>query len=223
MRFDGFGADAFRVLQAIEFHQSREWFAENRPLYERQLREPLLAFCEEGAVVARDRGLDMVFDPRRGPFRINRDVRFSKDKRPYNTHVSAVLSADGTKAAYGVLYVHVGLERCFLAAGYWALPPALLESFRRRVVDHSRAYGDLLGKLSEGGLTFDREDSLKRMPRGHAAPDDPAIADALRLRGFTVSRDIARKSVLSRDLVDRFARFCEDVRPLFAWGSEIVT
>ena len=55
-------------------------------------------------------------------FRINRDIRFSKDKSPYNTHVSGVLTRTGTKKDIGGIYMHFEPGECFLASGLW-FPP----------------------------------------------------------------------------------------------------
>ena len=221
-RFEGFGPDAFRFLAALDFHQSREWFHENRPMFEAQLREPLLAFCAEGAERARAHGLDMRFEPKRGTFRINRDVRFSKDKRPYNRHVSAILSADGTKSCLGVLYVHVGLERTQFSAGYWALPKDELALFRRSVIGHPRRYRAVVDALAGGGLTLDEDDALKRLPRGWDDPGEPDLAHALRLKGYTVTEDWPQAEAHSRAMLERFDGFAARVRPLVEWGRAIL-
>lgn len=220
--FAGFGPDAFKFLAALDFHQSREWFHENRPLYEAQLREPLLAFCTAGSERARAHGLDMRFDAKRGPFRINRDVRFSNDKRPYNRHVSAVLTRDGTKRDFGVLYVHAGLDRCFFAAGYWALPKDELTLFRRSVVEHPHRYRDAVATLERGGLTLDADDALKRLPRGWDDPGEADLAHALRLKGFTVSEDWPQVEAHSAELLERFDGFAARVAPLIEWGRAIL-
>lgn len=222
-RFDGFGPDAFGFLRAIGFHQSREWFSDNRKLYESQLREPLIAFCTEAAERARSVGLDMTFDSKKGPFRINRDVRFAKEKHPYNQHVSAVLSRDGTKKAFGVLYVHVGLEEQFFAAGYWALPKEELDRFRRSAIARPDRYADLVQSLQARGLGWNDEGALKRLPRGWDDPGSALLRGALRLRGFTVSRHVDEAATQQRQLLDRFETFARDTAPLFEWGVRVLT
>ena len=221
-RFEGFGPDALRFLQALDFHQSREWFAENRELYETQLRAPLIALCEEMGERAKGRGLDLHFDAKKGPFRINRDVRFSNDKRPYNRHVSAVLSPDGTKKSFGVLYVHIGLERSFFAAGYWALPKDELNLFRRHIVTHPERYRELLEALASANLQMDTDAALKRLPRGWDDPDDEEVAGALRLRGFTVHREVPNDAIHEQTLLERLDRFASDIEPLLRWGAPIL-
>ena len=221
-RFEGFGEDAYGFLQAIDFHQSREWFAENCALYETQLREPLLNFCTEGAEIARNVGCNVRFDAKKGPFRINRDVRFSNDKRPYNRHVSAVMSPDGTKRSFGVLYVHFGLDEQFFAAGYWALPKDELTLFRRHVLTYPDRYRALRDELGECGLRFDDEDALKRLPRGWDDGGEEDLGDALRLRGFTVDRPVDRNTIFDRTLLREFERFAKDATPLLQWGAVVL-
>ena len=221
-RFEGFGPDAFRFLQALDFHQTREWFHENRAMYEEQLRGPLLALCAEGAERARAHGLDMRFDARKGTFRINRDVRFSNDKRPYNHHVSALMSADGTKKAFGVLYVHVGVERTFFDAGFWALPKDELTACRRSIVEHPRRFRAVAEALNDSGLAWDEDDALRRNPRGWDDPGEDDLRRALRLRGFTVGEDWPREEAHSRALLERFDRFAARVAPLIEWGRAIL-
>ena len=220
--FEGFGPNALKFLQALDFHQNREWFAANREMYEQELRVPLLAFCGEAAERARAAGLDMRFDPKKGLFRINRDVRFANDKRPYNRHVSAVLSSDGTKQAYGVLYVHIGLERCFFAAGYWALPKEELNLFRRHILTYPERYRDLLRSLEAAELTFDQGSALKRLPRGWDDPEDETLASALRLKGFTVDRQIPTVAIYDRTLLEQFEAFAQDASPLLNWGAPVI-
>ena len=221
-RFEGFGPNAFKFLQALDFHQTREWFHENRAMYDKQLRDPLLALCTEGAERARAHGVDMRFDGKKGTFRINRDVRFSNDKRPYNRHVSALMSADGTKRAFGVIYVHVGLERTFFDAGFWALPKDELTAFRRSIVEHPHRFRAVAGALTGGGLAWDEDDALKRLPRGWDDPGEPDLAHALRLRGFTAGEDWPRGEAHSRALLERFDGFAARVAPLIEWGRAIL-
>ncbi|TGR16350.1 TIGR02453 family protein, partial [Mesorhizobium sp. M8A.F.Ca.ET.197.01.1.1] len=103
---------------------------------------------------------------KRSLFRINRDVRFAKDKRPYNRHLSAILSPDGTKMSQGVFYVHIGLERCFAGVAWWQPAPELLQAMRKAIVTKPAAFRAMATALKKGGLALDQEDCLKRAPRG---------------------------------------------------------
>ncbi|RUV55391.1 TIGR02453 family protein, partial [Mesorhizobium sp. M5C.F.Ca.IN.020.14.1.1] len=124
--FSGFGQKAIPFLKALDFHQSREWFLENRELFERELRDPFGDLVETLSERFTAAGLGLRGDRKKSLFRINRDVRFSRDKSPYNRHLSAILSPDGTKMEQGVFFVHIGLERCFAGVAWWQPGPSLL-------------------------------------------------------------------------------------------------
>lgn len=108
--FPGFAAADLAFLSGLAAHNDREWFTANRAPYDDGLKPTLamLILALNEAMAARD--LPLSGDPKRSVFRIHRDVRFSKDKRPYKTHVSATLTRDGQKMSPGMLYVHIEPE-----------------------------------------------------------------------------------------------------------------
>jgi len=87
--FSGFAAADLAFLTGLAAHNDREWFTAHRAVYDDRLKPTLSALIDalNGALAARD--LPLAGDPKKSVFRIHRDVRFSKDKRPYKTHVSA--------------------------------------------------------------------------------------------------------------------------------------
>src|SRR5690242_11834110 len=87
--FDGFSPDAIQFLADLAANNDRAWFQPRKAEYERLLKEPLEALCVALDRQFKRRGIPLSADPARSPFRIYRDVRFSKDKSPYKTHVSA--------------------------------------------------------------------------------------------------------------------------------------
>jgi uncharacterized protein (TIGR02453 family) len=90
-----FSRDLFSFLGELRSNNRREWFEANRARYERNVREPMLAFISDFAPLLRKISPKLVADPRPSGgsmFRIHRDVRFSPDKRPYKTHVAARFS-----------------------------------------------------------------------------------------------------------------------------------
>ena len=132
--FKGFGEKAIPFLKALDFHQNREWFHENKALYESQLREPLGDLVELLTERLGAAGLGLRGDRKKSLFRINRDVRFSKDKQPYNRHVSAILSPDGTKMEQGVLFIYFGIDGCRAAVAWWQPTPELLAAMRNEIL-----------------------------------------------------------------------------------------
>jgi uncharacterized protein (DUF2461 family) len=108
--FPGFAAADLAFLSGLAAHNDREWFAAHRAVYDDRLKPTLAALIAalNDALAARD--LPLVGDPKKSVFRIHRDIRFSKDKRPYKTHISATLTRDGMKLSPGLVYLHIEPE-----------------------------------------------------------------------------------------------------------------
>ena len=87
--FDGFSPDAIQFLVDLAANNERSWFQPRKADYERLLKAPLEALCVALGETFERRGIPLSADPARSPFRIYRDVRFSKDKSPYKTNIGA--------------------------------------------------------------------------------------------------------------------------------------
>jgi hypothetical protein len=158
--FSGFGSKAIPFLKALDFHQSREWFLENRELFEKELRDPLGDLVETLTRRFSEADLGLRGDRKKSLFRINRDVRFAKDKRPYNRHLSAILSPDGSKMERGVFYVHIGLERCFAGVAWWQTAGAA-------AAGDAQGHCDQASGISSDGDGLEERGSRARCRRPH--------------------------------------------------------
>lgn len=219
--FNGFGEKAIPFLKALNFHQSREWFIDNKPLFESDLREPLGDLIEALTQRFGEAGLGLKGDRRKSQFRINRDVRFSKDKRPYTDHVSAILSPDGSKTEQGVFFVHIGLDRCFAAVAWWGAGPELLKALREAIVQRPAEFRRMVAALRRNRLQLDPQGSLKRMPRGFDKEAEEDFAAALRYRHFVVRHAIDPAGIHSPALLDELVDFTIRARPLLDWGRKV--
>lgn len=112
------GKKALPFLKALGFHQDRDWFKENKALYESDVKTPLGDLIEHVSARMEAEGLPLRGTRKTSLYRVNRDVRFSKNKDPYNTHASALLTRTGTKKDQGFAYVHMSNERSFVATGF---------------------------------------------------------------------------------------------------------
>ena len=107
--FTGFTPAAIQFLADLAANNDRAWFQPRKGDYERLLKEPMEAMITALADRLAARGVPIEADPKRAPFRIYRDTRFSKDKSPYKTHLGASfpwvggpdahVPADGSHAA----------------------------------------------------------------------------------------------------------------------------
>jgi uncharacterized protein (TIGR02453 family) len=219
--FKGFGPKAIPFLKALDFHQSREWFVENRDLFEQELRDPMGDLVETLTERFSAAGLGLRGDRKKSLFRINRDVRFAKDKRPYNRHVSAILSPDGSKAVQGVFYVHIGLEGCFAGVAWWQPETALLLAIRRSIATQPDRFRSMVAALKKKGLELDTEGCMKRTPRGFEHVDDADLVAAIRNRHFVVRHKIDPAGIHGPELVDELVDFTLRAKPLLDWGRAI--
>ncbi|MBZ9675882.1 DUF2461 domain-containing protein [Mesorhizobium sp. ES1-1] len=219
--FKGFGQKAIPFLKALDFHQSREWFLENRDLFESELRDPLGDLVETLTQRFAQAGLGLRGDRKKSLFRINRDVRFAKDKRPYNRHLSAILSPDGSKMEQGVFYVHIGLEGCFAGVAWWQPGPQLLLAMRKAIAMKPREFRAMVAALSKQGLQLDAEGCMKRTPRGFEQVTDEDLVTAIRNRHFVVRHAIDQAAIHGPALADELVDFAVRAKPLLDWGRAI--
>ena len=116
--FIGFSPIAIEFLRDLAAHNDRAWFQPRKADYERLLKEPLEELC----AVLGDRfarlDVPLQADPIRSPFRIYRDVRFSKDKSPYKTYVSASFPWIGEGRGVGG-YFSLSAEQSYVGGGMW--------------------------------------------------------------------------------------------------------
>lgn len=219
--FTGFPPEALGFLRAVDFYQDRAWFQDNKAIYEAAIRAPFEALLRDAARAFAARGLPITADPARGLFRLQRDVRFSRDKRPYKTSTGAVMTRSGRKDSPGLVYVHLDPKGCFIAAGFWQPEPRQLLALRRHILAEPAAYAGMLAALAGKGLALDPEHGLKRNPRGFEAVADPALAAAIRLTSFIVRLPVEEGLMADAALVPRLADFTEDCLPLlrFFWTA----
>lgn len=233
--FTGFSREAIDFLTELAANNERSWFQPRKTAYERLLKEPLEALCLalDREFAARD--IPLTADPGLSPFRIYRDVRFSKDKSPYKTHVSASFPWIGNRAAAGSGvgfgaegrsgvggYFHFQPGEIFVGGGMWHPQPARLSGWRQAVTtDPDRVHGaiDDEGFRREfGEVSGDR---LKRVPTGF--PPDHADAELLKLKDVAFGRRLSDEDAMSPALPATLAESFEAAVPLLGLLAALPT
>ncbi len=224
--FPGFSDDGLAFLRDLREHNDREWFKPRKATYDDELLEPLRMLVADLSRRLPDHGLPLTADPRKGVFRIYRDTRFSKNKTPYKTHVSAVLGRGGDKKAPGALYVHVEPGGSRVGGGFWQPESPFLRRWRERMVGDPQAFLDVAQALRERGLRFQATGAnlLKRMPRGFESFADSPVADYLRWKaGFVAFRDdVPDDQVQSPAFTDLVVETADALRPLLDYGWSVL-
>jgi uncharacterized protein (TIGR02453 family) len=222
--FRGFGRGALSFFEELAAQQSREWFLANKETFEADVRGPMTALINELNAEFERRRLPIAADPRRAMFRLNRDIRFSKDKSPYKTHAGAVMRRAGAGDASGMLYLHVAPEGSFMAAGFFQPEPDALESMRRALVKQAKAFATVEAGLKKSGLAVKGHgDSLKRLPRGFEAVSDERLGALLRQKSFLIERKIAPAALRDPKLVAAIADFATSAWPFLEFGHKAMS
>jgi uncharacterized protein (TIGR02453 family) len=211
-------ATAFELLRELEQNNNREWFQENKARFSAHVQEPFADVLN-----AVSEALSSADLPLSGGshtmFRINRDVRFSKDKSPYNTHVSGVLTPSGTKSeAEGVLYLHLNSQGGFMASGYYKMKPADLGPIRDKIVEAPERLREVVTGLEDAGCALSKELTLKSMPQGYAEHATSWYAEYLRLQAFMVKLELQPDIWTSGKIVELAADLGRASEPLIRFG-----
>jgi uncharacterized protein (TIGR02453 family) len=223
MPFQGFGPNALPFLKALAFHQSKEWFEANKATYESDLKTPIGDLVEDLSAAFAKAKIPIKGDRKSSLFRIHRDVRFSKDKSPYKTDIGAVMTRAGAKNEPGLIYLHVALDGCFAAAGFYDPAPEALAKLRGAMTRAPKAWKQTLAKLGKSGLAPSSDYALTRNPRGYEDVDDEAVAAGLRLKSIVVMRPVAAPRIAEPGLVEDLVGFAKDALPLLVWGWDALT
>jgi uncharacterized protein (TIGR02453 family) len=220
--YSGFGDKALPFLKALGFHQNREWFHDNKDMFEEHLNEPRGRLIDDLAQRLADKKIPLTCNRKTSTFRINRDVRFAKAKHPYNTHVSAVVTRSGTKKDQGLLYFHVSPDDSFLAVGFYAMESDELRAFREAIVSRKSQFDTALKPLLDMGFVFDQDNALKRTPRGFEHITDPETVALLRLRHLTLSRKFSSDRIKGTALLEDLVELAETAQPFLSFGWRVI-
>jgi uncharacterized protein (TIGR02453 family) len=221
--FTGFRPEAVQFLADLAANNDRAWFQPRKADYERLLKEPLEALVAALAERFASQGLALRADPARAPFRIYRDVRFSKDKSPYKTNIGAdfpwIEPAPGTPAGAEVRhgvggYFHVAPGEIYVGGGMWHPEPARLAAWRREVAAEPKAVHRAIedpGFVDHFGTV--NGDRLKRVPSGF--PADHPEAELLKLKDVTFGQRLSDREVFSAQLPDVITEAFAAATPVF--------
>lgn len=218
MAFTGFPKEGLSWFDGLALAQNREWFQANKQGYELLWLEPMKALLEElkaplKKIYGRPMGEGKIF-------RLNRDVRFAKDKRPYKTTCAAVLrfEGDGPMEGPAPFYIHLGSEEA-IGFGFYHLDPSSLQRLRKLIIDDKtgKKVGALFAAAEKVGLHPDAMETLKRPPPG-VDKEHPRV-ELLKRKGFALTREDIPKSVrFNAKLKDWLVEQAKAAAPVIKWG-----
>jgi len=205
-----------KYCKLLEANNNRPWFQENKETYQEAL-DNVKAFKED--LLSELEKIDAIEKSKL--YRIYRDVRFSKDKTPYNPDFRISFTREGVQRRGGY-YLRIAPGETYVAAGFWGPEPKDLKLIRDQIAQdpkplrkilNSKKFKDHFGEL-EGA-------QLKSAPKGFDK-EHPAI-DLLRYKQMYVSRRIPNNIVTSSDFKKEITKSYKAIRPYFDYMSDILT
>jgi uncharacterized protein (TIGR02453 family) len=205
-----------QFLKQLKKNNTKEWFDKNRHLYELAkkdfadfIQQAINLHAKNDASISHLVAKDCMF-------RINRDVRFSKDKSPYKTNMGASINSNGKKAVTAGYYFHLEPGACFVGGGLYMPMPADLTKIRQEI-DYN--FGDFKKIISSkkflasyGDLSRDDAYTLSRVPKGYEA--DNSAAEYLKLKSFVAIVQIDDKTLTSKSLTKETVNHFAALQPL---------
>jgi uncharacterized protein (TIGR02453 family) len=204
-------------LKALKNNNNKEWFEANREKYniaKNNFEEFITVLLEKMVFFDSDlKGLsskDCVF-------RINRDVRFSKDKTPYKVSRSASLNKGGKKSVNAGYYFHLQPEgQSFVGGGLWMPQPVELKKLRQEIDYCFPEFQKIINapefKKHYTELEKDEKQMLVNVPKGYDK-ENPAV-DFLRMKSFVATKNISDDNVLSENLINETVQSLKALMPL---------
>jgi uncharacterized protein (TIGR02453 family) len=220
-----FTKDFIQFFIDLSRNNHKDWFDENRKRYEQQVKAPFLAFTTDFVKEAKklDKNLDM--DAKKAIFRINKDIRFSKDKSPYKLHMAALVNGTFNKDwgnPHG-LYYQLSAEGMWLGGGIYQPDKPILEKIRAALAKKPKEIDAILAEKSFKKLfggTFQGEQS-KILPKElkEAAEKQPLIYNK---QFYYASENKDPKVILKPDFMQVMVKHLEASMPVAKWLEKAI-
>jgi uncharacterized protein (TIGR02453 family) len=204
VEFNGFPKELNSFFKNLKKNNAKVWFDNHRQEYEEFVKTPSMAFVVAMGKELKKISPDIQAIPKvnKSLFRINRDVRFSKDKSPYKTHLALLFWEGGNKRMESPgFYFHVEDNNVLIGTGIYMFSRTQLDTYRQSVID-TKLGPDLhktIQKIRKNGYQMWGE-HYKRVPRGF----DPThkYADYLKYNGLTAMVEMKiPKSFYTKDII----------------------
>jgi uncharacterized protein (TIGR02453 family) len=209
-------SSTLKFLKDLKKNNNKPWFDAHRKQYE-DAKTDFASFVQ--VIIDKNGKKDesiVHLKVKECTFRINRDVRFSKDKSPYKDNMGAYMSRGGKKSPFAGYYFHCQPGRCFAGGGLWVPMPADLNKVRQEIdynfAEFKRLIGSKKFKSIYGDLSNEAEYTLTRIPKGYD-PDNPA-AEYLKRKSFVVRAMFKDADLASKNLEYKTLEAFETLHPL---------
>ncbi len=212
-----------KFFQELKKNNSKEWFDNNRKTYEKEVKVPFNNLVTNLILTISQFDESIDKDTKKAIFRINRDIRFSKDKTPYNTEVKAAFVKGGRKSSYPGYYLAIGPEKIHIGGGLYHIEKENLEKIRNHILNGQNGFLAIINNDTFKNTfgTVQGEKNKKLSPEFKELSEKiPLIAN----KQFYVMTDVNSEDVIEKeDLIEFVTSYYRTVYKLncFLWDALI--
>lgn len=208
--------EAIQFIEDLKKNNNTEWMHANKKRYDDFKKDYHQHIAE---VLTEMKPLDKTLEPleiKNCTFRINRDIRFSKDKQPYKNNIGMWMSQNKNRKNAPGYYIHFEKGKSFIAGGVWNPEVGELKQIRKEIEffhdDLEAILNDKNFKKEFGELTVEENNKLKKAPKGYD-PEHPAI-ELLKFKSFTAAQKIDEKLFSDKDFAKKIAQKLIALKPM---------
>ncbi|MCD4657802.1 MAG: DUF2461 domain-containing protein [Planctomycetes bacterium] len=219
-KFNGFPKETLKFLKDLSKNNDKVWFNQNRKKYELFFLKPAKDFISaiEPKLERKFSGINAIPAVNKSIFKIHKDVRFSRDKKPFKTHMALWFwEGEGRRMDCSGFYFHLEHNKLMLGAGIYMFPKDFMETFRNAVVHelHGHKFIKMISKMSKNSFEVNGK-HYKRTPRGFDAEHENS--EYLLFNGLYVGEEFKIPPGLHTEeiidyCIERFAK----MKPLHDW------
>ena len=206
-----------KFLKDLKLDNSKEWLDDNRKSYENAKNDILTLTAELIAFIATiDATISNAFlDPKKCITRLNRDLRFAKDKTPYKTDYYIVINKNGKNSSSAFYFLHIEPGNCFVGGGVYNPQPEELKKIRKEINFFFEEWNEIINdktfkKTFPSGIH--NSGVLIKTPK--AFDESSEASEFLRMKGFYTMEKITDAAMVSLDTMDKINTCFKTTKPL---------
>jgi uncharacterized protein (TIGR02453 family) len=197
-----FTPDFHKFFIELAENNHKDWFDLHRERYQKSVKEPFYRFLADFIEAQKKLEPYIVAEPKHVAFRINRDIRFSKNKSPYKTHVAAAICKYGKKeTAFPGIYLHFDAEKVLIASGVWAPTKEELYAIRWAISENPKPFYELINQ-AEFKSVFGEIKGEKNKRIESEFSEESKVIPELFFKQFFYEKELPKKVLYSENLIE---------------------
>ncbi len=215
-----FNPSYLSFFKDLAHNNTTEWFNANKKTYEKEVKKPFEAFVQQIIADIHQITPEILIEPKQAIFRINKDVRFSADKSPYKTEMSAVISQKGKKGnPCPGLYINLGAEKAIVASGLKMLEKEQLTEVRHHIADNLEAFESIIHNPAfQAAFGEIQGDKIKRLPEEFKATAEKQAL--LYNTSFLAMAELPAEEIIKPDFAEQVINLYKRTLPLAMFLKE---